>query len=69
MEKDEKNQGFKTSEVVILVLLTFIISLIIGILFGRQNIKDKEISTQDKNLNNFIENYHYIIDNYYTEIT
>lgn len=68
MEKDEKNQGFKTSEVVILVLLTFIISLIIGILFGRQNIKDKEISTQDKNLNNFIENYHYIIDNYYTEI-
>lgn len=68
MEKNKKNQGFKTSEVVILVLLTFIVSLIIGILFGRQNVKTNDESIDDKYLNNFIENYNYIIDNYYTKI-
>lgn len=68
MEKNKKNQGFKTSEVVILVLLTFIVSLIIGILFGRQNVKINDKSIDDKYLNSFIENYNYIIDNYYTKI-
>lgn len=68
MEKNKKNQGFKTSEVVILVLLTFIVSLIIGILFGKQKIKSKEMDVEDEYLNSFIKNYNYVINNYYKEV-
>lgn len=63
-----KNESFRTIEVIILVLITFVVSLIIGLLIGRRLVKSNKTLIQDANLNNFIENYNYIVNNYYTEV-
>ena len=59
-----KNE-FKTTEVLFLIVVTAIISFIIGYIINSSNTKK---SSLDKNLNEIINNYHYIIDNYYDEI-
>lgn len=67
MDEKIKRENFRTLEVLILVFLTFSISLVIGILVGRKTTFNNA-SKKDKNLNDFIENYNYITENYYTEI-
>ena len=63
---------FKKIEVVILMSITFLISVVLGFsigtivkvdgsLFGKNTMKDKHI-------NNFVKNYNYIIHNYYKKI-
>jgi len=59
-----KNE-FKTTEVLFLIVVTAIISFIIGYIINSSNTKKSSI---DKNLNEIINNYHYIIDNYYDKI-
>lgn len=68
MKHKFKNEKFRTTEVVILVLITFVVSLIMGLLIGKKTIKADKTLIQDKNLNSFIENYNYIINNYYSDV-
>lgn len=64
--KKEKSSAFSTKEVVALVIITCVVSFVMGaIFFGG----DKQGSTLlDKNLNNFIEQYDYIVENYYEDV-
>lgn len=59
---------FSTSETILLVVMSLLIGLSIGLLFNRNKIITKEITESDTNLQEFIKNYNYILDNYYEEI-
>ena len=64
------NNGFNTTEVVFLIIVTCVISLIMGwsISNGTKLKNNKIYSTDDKELEEFIENYNYILENYYKDI-
>ena len=59
---------FSTRETILLVIMALVIGLSIGLLFNKSKIINKEISNTDENLNEFIKNYNYILNNYYDEI-
>ena len=69
----EKREGFKLSEVIIIVLITCSISIFAGISYGKVkysdtvNINDITSSNKESNdeLSKFIKEYKYIISNYY----
>ena len=64
--KKEKNNIFTTKEVVTLVIITCIVSFVMGaIFFGNGSSGTKLL---DSNLNEFIEQYDYIVENYYEEV-
>ena len=56
---------FSTRETILLVIMSLVIGLSIGLLFNKSKIINKEISNTDENLNEFIKNYNYILNNYY----
>lgn len=61
--------SFKTLEVVFLIVITCIISLIMGWSFSNNgSMKNKSIITDDTELNEFIENYQYLLKNYYDDV-
>lgn len=64
IKKEKKN--FSSKEVVFLLLLTCVISLIVGMLINFNN--NQQSSYNDETLDEFIENYNYIKDKYYGEI-
>ena len=66
-QKKQKN-NFSTSEVFVLVILSFIIGGVVGKLFNGVFTKDKVTKTNDKYINEFIKNYEYVINNYYDQI-
>lgn len=72
-QKSSKNE-FRTVEVGVLILLTCIISLIVGsglgMKFGEKVIDNekKEVLTTNSAMRDFIKEYNYLIDNYYGEI-
>jgi len=53
---------FQTSEVVILTLITCVIGIIMGCLIG-YNFKKTDVKVYSKDLEEFIKNYNYIIEN------
>lgn len=61
------NMSFRTSEVVILLLIAAIVSLIMGgvVTYNLSYANTKKV---DEELQNFIQNYEYIVDNYYGEV-
>ena len=61
--KFNKND-FHTTEVIFLLVLTAIISLIVGYFLNYK----KEEKVTDTNLNKIIDNYNYIVDNYYEDV-
>ena len=66
---EDTSKTFKTSEVITLVLITFLVSLSIGLAFGKIKVtntifRDKD----DKALKEFINQYNYILDNYYEDV-
>lgn len=64
--KKKETATFYTKEVVALVLITCVVSFTMGVLlFGNKKIGTKIL---DNNLNNLIEQYNYIVDNYYDEV-
>ena len=73
-QKDKNRRSFKKSEVVILMIITFLISLVLGFSIGSiTRLSGKGFSvtntyTKDKYVNNFIKNYNYIIRNYYKDV-
>lgn len=63
--KNLNKNSFKTTEVLFLIILTAIISLIVGYLL---NARTKKNIVSDESLNEIIDNYYYIVDNYYDQI-
>lgn len=59
---------FSTRETILLVIMALVIGLSIGLLFNKSKTINKEVSNTDENLNEFIKNYNYILNNYYDEI-
>ena len=62
---------FKLSEVIILIVVTLIIGLILGlsifkVIYSKDN--NSTYISKDEYLSKFIDNYNYIIDNYYGEL-
>lgn len=67
--KKSRNKKFSLLEVFVLILITFCVSLILGMTLGKiskpyHNTK----KNNDEYLENFIDNYNYIVDNYYDNI-
>ena len=68
-KKKKTNKKFSLFEVFVLIIISVTVSLILGMLIVGHSRKDtKEDETRDKYLDNFIENYNYIVDNYYDDV-
>jgi len=68
----KKNYSFKVSEVIVMVFFTCILSFFIGSSITELKMNNKETKNEqkieDKYLNEFVNNYEYILNNYYKEI-
>ena len=64
---NEIKNSFTTIEVVSLVIMTCIVSLIIGAVVS-YNLNNNKMIDNDKNLQEFVNNYQYIVDNYYEDV-
>lgn len=58
---------FKTSEVVVLMIITIVVSLGLGAFFTTK-LLSSSVQTSDDELQKFVESYQYIIDNYNGEV-
>lgn len=68
MQKDKKNSpSFKTSEVITLVLITCVVSLLMGFLIEKSS-KSEEYQLVDSEIQEFINQYDYIVNNYYGDV-
>ena len=65
---DPEKRKFTTSETVLLVVMALVIGLSIGGLFSKTNIITKRSVLSDENLKEFVDNYNYILNNYYEEV-
>lgn len=69
MKKNNKKNIFGTTEVVFLVVITCLLSFTMAFLIcGHQKTKLNVVDVKDDNINKFIEQYDYIINNYYQNI-
>lgn len=59
---------FHTGEVLTLIILTCVISLLVGGLVAIQFEKKQNMKSNDKYIQSFVNNYEYILENYYGEI-
>lgn len=65
----KSSKRFSLLEVIILIIITITISMSLGMIIVRnKNIKVKNEPIKDKYLETFIENYNYIVDNYYENV-
>ena len=65
--RKEYGSPFKTSEVIILLLLTCLVSLLMGGLVSYR-INYNNSKSIDNELKEFIENYEYVVNNYYDKV-
>ena len=69
MEKGKKKiDKFNIKEVIVLLSITAFVSLITGFVVSKRLLKDNKIIEEEslsENLETFVKNYNYIIDNYY----
>lgn len=64
-----KNNNFRTPEVIFLIVITCIISFVMGLNINKKTNYNMEIKNiKDPELTEFIKNYNYILENYYDEI-
>lgn len=63
----ENKFSFSTLEVIILIIISVLVSLIIGFVVSH-NLNKNKINTNDKYLDEFINNYNKINNNYYKDI-
>lgn len=66
-EKMDK-KSIKNLEAILFVTIALLVGILIGETFTKTNIITTEKKLSDKNLNKFIYNYEYILNNYYKEI-
>jgi len=68
-EKEEtQKRKFSKSEMILLVIMSLLIGVCIGGLFRQTNIITKTTTYTNKYVKELVENYEYIINNYYSEI-
>lgn len=67
-QKRKMRKVFSTKETILLVLMSLLIGVLIGSLFNDGKIIVQENKSADKHLNEFINNYNYILNNYYEKI-
>ena len=66
---EEQQKQFKLSEVIILITITLIIGFIIGLSLFKVALEKKDTKVNnDQELKKFVDNYNYIVDNYYGEL-
>lgn len=65
---DPEKRKFTTSETILLVIMALVIGLSIGALLSKTSIITKKTVMSDKNLQELVENYEYILNNYYEKI-
>ena len=65
---EPNKRKFTTSETILLVVMSLLIGFAIGGLFSKTNIITKKSVISDKNLQEFVTNYEYILNNYYEKI-
>ena len=66
---EKSNKKFSIFEVVILIIISVTVSMTLGmIIVGHTKKNINSEPTKDKYLESFIENYNYIIDNYYEDV-
>lgn len=67
--KINKSKGFKAQEVIILVIITCLFSFFAGSAFSRMSRPDdSELGPISDELRSFIENYQFLLDNFYGEL-
>lgn len=67
-EIQNEQKQFKISEVTTLIIITLIIGFILGLSIFKVFSETKEEKIKDRELTKFIENYNYIVENYYGEL-
>lgn len=69
-KEKEKRGTFHTSEVVFLLLITCFISVLMGVVcrIGYEQNNNEEINGMSESLKKIVENYNYIVDNYYKDV-
>lgn len=69
-KEKEKRGTFHTSEVVFLLLITCFISVLMGVVcrIGYEQNNKEEINGMSESLKKIVENYNYIVDNYYKDV-
>lgn len=68
---EETQKQFKLSEVIVLIIITLIIGFIIGLSLFKVSLEKKDniaINSNDKELKKFVDNYNYIVNNYYGDL-
>lgn len=69
MSKPNKKAVFHTTEVVVLIIITCIVGIAMGFFIGKHSENSLISKTpQDEHVTKFLENYQYIMDNYYGEV-
>lgn len=69
MSRPNKKVVFHTAEVVFLIIMTCVVSVAMGFLAGnRVDYSMDNKNYYDESVNEFLENYQYIIENYYDQI-
>lgn len=68
VEKENKTSRFGLAEVIVLVVTTMFVSLFMGSVVTYSIFYKNTSATDEKELSELIENYHYIKENYYDEI-
>lgn len=63
-----EKRKFTVSETILLVIMSLLIGVAICGLFSKTNVITKKTIVSDENLQELIENYNYILNNYYKEI-
>lgn len=66
--ENKKRAVFHTGEVLTLVILTCVISLVVGGLVATRLKGNEQLKSTDKYIQSFIDNYEYILENYYGDI-
>lgn len=67
---DDTKRQFKFSEIIILIIITLLIGFILGLsIFKVMHEKeDSNIASTDEYISKFVDNYNYIVDNYYGDL-
>lgn len=68
MVENSNKAVFHTGEVLTLIILTCLISLLVGGLVAIQFEKKQNMKSNDKYIQSFVDNYEYILENYYGDI-
>lgn len=66
--KNNTIKNFSTQETILLVIISLLVGLLIGNLLADKETNVKKTITKDSYLQEFVENYEYILNNYYEDI-